>query len=77
MKIIVNGQAKEIEPEPVSYERALELAEVTPAQAKAFHSVTFRARIDANTFRQGMLMPGRSIEPLEGMVFNAYVTGAA
>jgi hypothetical protein len=71
MKVIANGETKDIPGQALSFFDVVRLCVGDQAHPAQF-SVTFRG-----SSGEGILIPSRWVEPVEGMVFNAYVTSRA
>lgn len=70
-KIIVNGRASVVGGS-VTFDEIVKLAGERPSA-----SVTYYWKGAKDITRSGILMPGKSVNTEEGMVFNAIVTGNA
>jgi len=73
MKIVINGDAVEVDSDRISYELVNRIA--FNGKADRSPSVTFKGAAPPNT--EGVLMPGASVAIAEGTVFNVYITGGA
>jgi hypothetical protein len=74
MKIIINGTQQDLDTTHFTYEDLIALAGFEEGRTI---SITYRSKRMGDTQRSGMLIPGRSVELEDGMVFNAYDTGMA
>lgn len=72
MKITVNGRSVETESAFLTYESVCELAGEKPAFNP---SCTYRAKLEGDARREGILSTGGSVLLAEGMVFNCMRTG--
>lgn len=72
MKITVNGRPIETESAFLTYESVCELAGEKPDNNP---SCTYRAKLEGDSRREGILSAGGSAELAEGMVFNCMRTG--
>lgn len=73
LKIIVNGADMQTPPKPLSYETLVDLAGKKPG---VLYTVTYYSRGGSGGLN-GSLVPGQSVLPVEGTVFNVTFTGGA
>jgi hypothetical protein len=72
--IIVNGEAKTVNSDEVSYEEVVALAYSVPPAPNAIFSVTYRKAKEPR--HEGSLVEGQSVEVRkEGTIFNVTPTG--
>lgn len=79
MKIIINATPVDVPNEPLGYDKIVDLAN-TQWGKKALHSVTYSHKVPFMELpgeRHGTLTPGKSVDPSEGMIIDAVVTGSA
>ncbi len=74
MHIIVNGKHHDIPRGQIDYATIAALAGYPDDQ---YLSVTYHGKRHGDTGRSGILIPGKSIDGDDGMVFNAVNTGNA
>jgi len=73
MKIIINGAVVEVEGNEISYELVQRIA--FNGKAIGNHSVTFHNAAPPET--DGILLPGATVQIVEGTLFNVSETGDA
>jgi hypothetical protein len=74
MQITVNGTRHDIPRGPVDY---LQIASLAGRPDDQYLTVTYHWSGLSDVTRQGTLMPGKSVEGDDGMIFNAVRTGNA
>lgn len=74
MQITVNGSPFDVQVEHLSYEDIALLAGKPEAK---FLTVVYRNTPKGDMHRSGTLIPGRSIDAEDGMIFDAVFTGNA
>lgn len=74
MQITVNGERHDIPRGPVDY---LQIASLAGHPDSQYLSITYHGKRQGDTERSGILMPGKSIEGDDGLIFNAVHTGNA
>lgn len=72
-KVVFNGRPVEVHA-TLTYEEALKMAGGAPG---TIMTIVYRGPQRGDTHRAGSLIPGKSVEVEEGMVFSACYTGAA
>jgi hypothetical protein len=79
MRIKINAVEYEVSDQPLSYETIVDLADTRWGKA-TIHTVCYVHKVPFDKLpgeRTGMLIPGQSVIPSEGMVIDAVVTGNA
>lgn len=70
-RILINGEAHTVGPEPISYERLVEMAGMTGHPSMVYHW-----RLD-DISRSGMVYKGRYLQPMSQMKITVVHTGDA